>query len=53
MLQMQTEKLDLAEKFKKIFHKHLANHYELLQLIENDFSQIMEENNSYLERREN
>ena len=39
---MQTEKLDLAEKFKKIYHKHLANHSELLQLIENDFNQIVE-----------
>ena len=50
---MQTEKLDLAEKFKNICHKHLANHSELLQLIENDFIQIMEENHSFLERREN
>ena len=39
---MQTEKLDLAEKFKNIYHKHLDNHSELLQLIENDFNQIVE-----------
>jgi hypothetical protein len=39
---MQTEKLDLAEKFKKIYHKHLVNHSELLQLIEKDFNQILE-----------
>jgi hypothetical protein len=39
---MQTEKQDLAEKFKKIFHKNLVNHSELLLLIENDFNQIME-----------